>query len=351
MGGAERVMLNLAAGLAGQDMDVDLVLASAVGELLARVPQTVRVVDLGARRVLTSLPSLVHYIRSARPCAMVSAMNHANLVAILARWSARVPLRLVVAEHNTMSRSTQHAASLRDRAMPLLARWFYPRADAIVAVSQGVADDLARTTGLSGDSIHVVHNPVVTPELAAQAAAPIEHPWFAPGEPPVILAVGRLTRQKDYPTLIEALAEVRRKKPARLLILGEGEERARIEAMARTMSLAGAVMLPGIDPNPYRYMAHAAVFAMSSAWEGLPTVLIEALAAGATVVSTDCPSGPREILEGGRWGMLVPVGDAKALAAALVAAMEAPGRRNAAEAVRRFTVAESVRRYREVMVR
>ena len=301
MGGAERVMLNLAAGLAGEGLEVDLVLASACGELLARVPQTVRVVDLGARRVLTSLPPLVRYLARARPHAMVSAMNHANLVAILARRLARVPLRLVVAEHNTLSRSTRHAGSLRDRAMPLLSRWFYPRADAIVAVSQGVADDLARVAGLAAERIHVVYNPVVTPELAAQAAAPVEHPWFAPGEPPVILAVGRLTRQKDYPTLLQALVEVRRERPARLLVLGEGEERAPIEAMVRTMNLAGAVLLPGIDPNPYRYMARAAVFAMSSAWEGLPTVLIEALAAGATVVATDCPSGPREILAGGRW--------------------------------------------------
>jgi glycosyltransferase involved in cell wall biosynthesis len=193
-----------------------------------------------------------------------------------------------------------------------------------VAVSHGAADDLARSAGLPRESMEVVYNPVITPALLALARRKPDHPWFDPGQPPVILGAGRLTAQKDFATLIRAFAEVRRRRPARLIILGEGEDRTRLLALAESLGVAEGVSLPGFKENAVAYMGASAMFVLSSAWEGLPTVLIEALAAGTRVVSTDCPSGPREILQGGRLGALVPVGDAPALATAVLRGLELP---------------------------
>ncbi len=317
-GGAERVMVNLARGFVERGLRVDLVLARAEGPYLSQVPKEVRVVDLGARRVLYSLPGLVRYLCRERPQAMLSALNHANIVAIWAKLLARVQTRLVVAEHNTLSRSTQNASSVRVKLLPFLIKTFYPYADAVVAVSRGVAEDLVTTTKLPMEKIKVIYNPVITPELFAKAEEPLDHPWFRPGEPPVVLGVGRLTQQKDFPTLIRAFALVRKERPARLMILGEGEERPKLEALVRELRLEEDVALPGFVDNPYKYMKRAAVFVLSSLWEGLPTVLIEAMALGTPVVATDCPSGPAEILENGKWGHLVPVGEPLHLARAIL---------------------------------
>jgi glycosyltransferase involved in cell wall biosynthesis len=191
----------------------------------------------------------------------------------------------------------------------------------------------------------VVYNPVITPEIMALARQTPDHPWFAAGGPPVILAVGRLTPQKDFPTLLRAFAEVRRRRPARLLILGEGEERAALEALGADLGVAADVALPGFRENAMAYMAGSALFVLSSAWEGLPTVLIEALAAGTRVVSTDCPSGPREILQDGRLGSLVPVGDVAALADAMTAALARPAAPAPAEALTPFTRDAAVDHY------
>ena len=317
-GGAERVMVNLARGFVERGLQVDLVLARAEGPYLSQVPKEVRVVDLGARRVLLSLPGLVRYLRQERPQAMLSTLNHANIIALWAKKLAHVPTRLVVREANTVSMEATNVATLKGKLMPHLIRIFYPWADAIVANSRGVAEDLMKLTGLPPDNIKVIYNPVVTPELFVKAEEPLDHPWFGPGEPPVILGVGRLTKQKDFPTLIRTFALVRKERPARLMILGEGEERPNLEALVRELGLEEDVALPGFVENPYKYMKRAAVFVLSSRWEGLPNALIEALALGAPVVATDCHGGSKEILEGGKWGRLVPVGDVEALADAIV---------------------------------
>ena len=305
-GGAERVMVVLSTALAERELGVDLVLAKAEGPYLSRVNERVRVVDLGRRRVASSLPGLVRYLRSERPEALLSALNHANLIAMLAHRLARVPSRLVVSEHNTLSQSRPR--NLRGRLVPALTSLFYPMADNVVTVSKGVAADLVRVTGLDSQKVKVIYNPVVEPTIMTQAEEPLNHPWFAPGEPPVVLGVGRLTDQKDFSTLIHAFARLCKMRQARLIILGEGELRPQLEALVAELGIREDVALPGFAANPFAYMRRAAVFGLSSLWEGLPTVLIEAMACGTPVVSTDCPSGPREILEDGRWGRLVPVG-------------------------------------------
>ncbi len=191
---------------------------------------------------------------------------------------------------------------------PWLARRFYPWADTVIAVSEGVADDLVSCLGLSRAQITVIPNPVVSDDIEALANEPLEHPWFAPGAPPVLLAAGRLTTQKAFPTLLQAFARLVPERDLRLMILGEGPDRGALQAEIDALGLGARVALPGFDPNPFRYLARARLFVLSSAWEGLPGVLIQAMACGTPVVSTDCPSGPREVLENGRLGPLVPVG-------------------------------------------
>ena len=321
-GGAERAMLKLAVALADSGVSLDLVLAKAEGPYLEDIPADLSVVDLNASRMIASLPRLAAYLRRARPAVLLSSLDYANIVAAWARNISGTRPRLVLNEQNTLSRVAGNASSLRGRLVPSLARRTYPGASAITAVSRGVAEDLAATIGMSLERIDVIHNPVVTPELISRAGEPIEHEWVAAGSDPVILAVGRLSPQKDYPTLLQAFAELRENRPARLLILGDGPLRSEIEALVSRLGIGPDVRLPGFVDNPWAYMRRCDVYAMSSGWEGLPTVLIEALASGARIVSTDCPSGPREILAGGRYGRLVPVGDAKALARALEAALE-----------------------------
>lgn len=349
-GGAERVMLKLAEGIAVRGYAVDLVLALAEGPYLTEVPESVRLVDLQAGRVLTSLPALVRYLRREQPAALLSVL-HANIVALWARRLANVPMQVVVSQRNTLSYEAQHYASdLRMRLTPQLIRRFYPWADGIVAVSKGVADDLAQVAGIPRRCIRVIYNPIVTPELRAKAQAPLEHPWFGPGEPPVILAVGRLTAQKDFPTLIRAFARVRQARPVRLLILGEGEDRPALEALVEQLGVKSDVSLPGFVANPYPYMAQAGLFVLSSQWEGLPGVLIEALYCGAPLVATDCPSGPREILADGRFGQLVPVGDVDALTQAIKVALADGKPRPTRESWRRFELETVVSQYLDVLV-
>lgn len=212
-----------------------------------------------------------------------------------------------------------NAAGLKGRIMLFLYRRFYAGADAVIAVSREAASDLTERLRLSPGQVRMIYNPVITPALFEQAKEAVEHPWFAPGQPPVVLSAGRLCEQKDFPTLLRAFAQVRAHTRSRLVILGEGPERLSLERMASDLGLRASVLLPGFVANPYAYMARAATYVLSSKWEGLPTVLIEALACGAPVVSTDCPSGPREILQDGKYGRLVPVGDADALAQAIEA--------------------------------
>jgi glycosyltransferase involved in cell wall biosynthesis len=348
-GGAERVVVNLAQGITERGIRVDLVLAAAQGPLLDQIPATVRLVDLHAPRVLRSLLPLAGYLRRERPRVLISSMGHANLIAIWAAKLAGGVAPLIVTEHNTLSQETQRQSRLVGKVWPRLLHVFYPWATSVVAVSRGAADDLARTAGLPRDRIEVVYNPVITPAMLALARAAPDHPWLARGQPPVILGVGRLTGQKDFRNLVRAFAEVRRRRPARLIILGEGPERTAIEDLAHELGVADDMSLPGFQDNALAYMAASAVFVLSSAWEGLPTVLIEALAAGTRVVSTDCPSGPREILQDGRLGALVPVGDAAALAAATLDALDRPAGAISPDALRPFTRDASVDHYLRVI--
>jgi glycosyltransferase involved in cell wall biosynthesis len=324
-GGAERVMVTLANAFAARGYKVDLVLAKVRGPYLQNVAPAVRIVDLKAERVIKALVPLVRYLRRERPTAMLAAMTHCNVVAILARMASRVGTRLVVSERSTISLDISQAQSLAARIIYALVPKLYPHVDCIVAVSQASAADLIRYANLSESLVKVIYNPFELDHIKKRASDELDHPWFAPGQPPVVLGIGRLTEQKDFSTLILAFVRLRREgRLLRLLILGEGELRGSLEKLVAECCLtADDVQMLGFVTNPFAYLARCAAFVLSSRYEGLPGVLIEAMACGAPVISTDCPSGPREILEDGLWGKLVQVGDVDALAAAVGGTLDA----------------------------
>jgi glycosyltransferase involved in cell wall biosynthesis len=336
-GGAERVAINLAAGFVALGQPTDLVAVSGQGEFAEQIPQGVRLIDLKVSRVLSSLPGLMAYLRRERPAAVIAFMDHAAIIALCARRLSGSSTRIICTVHSTLTQATGPSPTLRNRILPRLLRSFYPSADAVVAVSHGVARDLSEVTGFPLEKISVIYNPVIDTARSGPAEHPLSHPWLAEGGPPVVLGVGRLTKAKDFASLIRAFALVRRQRPARLLILGEGEERPALEAVAKELGLTSDVALPGYVTGATAAMAKAAVFVLSSAWEGLPTVLIEALAAGTPVVATDCPSGPREILRGGELGRLVPPGNVEALAEGILAALAGTARRVPLSELREFT--------------
>lgn len=316
-GGAERVVSSLAKGFLRRGHEAQLVLADATFELLAEIPHQVQIVNLGKKRISHCLIPLIRYLRKEKPDIFLSSQTHVNTVASLAFWFLSVPTKLVLVEHTTLGIHLDPSYSRGGRLMLQLGKIVYRRADAIVAVSDGVAHSIEEILRIPKSLVHVIYNPVPGSEIEVKARHQISYPWFAPGELPVILAVGRMTAAKDYPTLLRAFSLLTQGRAARLLILGEGEERQTLEKLIVELDLSQVVSMPGHVPGPYAYMARCAVFVLSSVWEGFGIVLVEALLCGATIVSTDCPSGPAEILGNGRYGMLVPVGDAPALASAL----------------------------------
>lgn len=321
-GGAERMMVALANGLCRRGCEVDLLVVDLAGPYLDEVEGGVRLVKLGRRRVASAIVPLARYLRAKRPHALISTLTHANLVALTAKRLAGGPTRVVVREANTPVASQAH--DLKSRVMRMMINRAYRHADGVVAVSEGVARALQTVAGLTPQQVTTLYNPVVSRRLQVAAAEPVDHPWLATPEAPVILSVASLTAKKDLATLLRAFARLVEDTDARLLVLGEGPERGELERQRAELGLADKVDLPGFDPNPFRYMARADLFVLSSRVEGLPGALIQALACGCPVVSTDCPSGPREILDDGLYGELVPVGDAAAMAEAMARSLREP---------------------------
>jgi len=386
--GAEKVVMNVAAGLAARGRAVDLLIEEVDEGLRERLPAGVNLVDLrpaGHDSVLHLLPrvaslllnvlrpakadpcgdvsfrhalarflfkrrppllALRRYRRERRPQSIIAFLNYANIALLLAVQLGKGDTRVYVNVRNHISSSVAGAKSRRMREIPVMMCNLFHLADGVVAVSDGVAADIARLTGIPVQDMTTIFNPVYRPEILDLAAAPVPHPWLQPGGAPVVVAAGKMKPQKDFATLLKAFARLRAQRPARLIILGDGDGKPGLEALAEGLGIRADVDFPGYVSNPYVYFRHAAVFVLSSAWEGLPNVLIEAMACGCPVVSTDCPSGPSEILDGGRFGCLVPVGDAEAMAAAIAGTLDGPGESaGRAEYARRFTFDRVVARY------
>lgn len=324
-GGAERVMINLAIALKERGLGVDLVLLKAEGPYLQEVPSGVRIVELNASRLLTGFVPLVRYLRRERPAVLLTAMKHVNVMALLASIVSCSGVPVVVSEHNAATVSLDHAPGIKTTVLRILMKVLYPFALHIVAVSKGVANDLSRLLGMEASRISVITNPIVNERILSLSRRTVSHPWLQKKSTPIILSVGRLTLQKDLKTLLYAFSKAKKKKPIRLIILGEGELRGSLESLIEELDLTKDVDLPGFTDNPFAYMRHSDVFVLSSRWEGFGNVLVEAMACGVSVISTDCPSGPSEILEGGKWGKLVPVGDTDALSRAILDTLDSPG--------------------------
>ncbi len=388
----ERVMLNLAGAFVARGYRVDLVLCQVKGPYQDQVPKGVKIIGLETalagwlarayilaadpqgfvpllRPVLLPvkswkkfryLPDLIRYLRRERPHVLLSAMTHVNLMALWAQRLAGVSTRVVVSEHITKAQAMKEEPKKKRwhwRFLPPVVQRTYLWAHAIIAVSNGVADDLSLITGIPRKCITTIYNPIVTPELQRKAQVPLDHPWFTLGAPPVVLGAGRLRAQKDFPTLIRAFARARAVREMRLMILGggkdeqrDGQQKAQLLALADQFGVVDDVAFPGFVDNPFAYMARAAVFVLSSAWEGFGNVIVEALACGCPVVSTDCLSGPAEILENGKYGPLAPVGDDVALADAILSVLHTPPDRDQLRTrSAMFSVDHVAERYLEVL--
>jgi glycosyltransferase involved in cell wall biosynthesis len=350
-GGAERVILNLAKVFSRKGYQVDIVLGRLEGDYCGQVPPGVELVDLKANRVIACLIPLIKYLVKHKPSVLLSAGHHHNLMAVWAAKLALTKTKVFISEHNTLSYSIQHQKNLRDKLLPFLMKRTYIRAEGIIAVSAGVADDLALHLGIPRSMIQVIYNPIVDEELLERAKLEVDDDWFAFGQPPVVLSAGRLVGLKDFPLLLKSFALVRKEIDSRLMILGEGDKRPQIEALVKELGLDDVVSLPGFVENPYAYMKRARAFVLSSRWEGLPNVLIEAMACGTPVISTDCPSGPREILEDGQYGLLVPVGNEKAMAEAILKVLKnQPQQDKWSKRVEEFSVERITSKYLDLML-
>jgi glycosyltransferase involved in cell wall biosynthesis len=350
-GGVERLMLNLCEGLLDLGHPVDLLAIKRKSAHLKESPRGLNILPLRATHTYASLPEVVRYLRTERPHALLAVKDRANQVAILAGKLARTTTRIAVEIQTTISAALRGKSSLQKAAWYLPMRLLYPMADVVVAVSEGVARDLVEITGLPRGRIQVIRNPVVSRAMFRLGREPVGHAWYQDASTPIIIGIGRLTRQKDFPTLIRAFARVRSQLPCRLMILGEGRDRAMLSKLAHNLGISEDVALPGFVVNPYPLLARASLFVLSSLWEGSPTVLTEAMALGVPVVATDCPSGPREILRDGGIAPLVATGDPGALAAAIRDTLVRPPDKVALQkAVVHYTVAESSRRYVEVLL-
>jgi len=357
-GGAERSMLTLVKAFLSRGRTVDLVLCQAKGAYISDIPEGANVIELRPidglrgrwiaakgkpfdffallRPVLLAkknapevsrIRSLQHYLENNRPDVVLSALTYANLITLWAKQMSGSGVPVIVSERNalwTHCTSPTNARKWRWRYAPELVRRSYPRADAVVTVSSHGAGELINKIGLNPHNITTIHNPVVDDTLRTLAQEALEHPLFAPDAPPVILAAGRLTEQKDFFTLMRAFAIVRADREARLVILGEGRLQKNLEDLANELDIEADVDMPGFVQNPFQFMARASVFVLSSKFEGLPGVLIQAMACGCPLVSTDCPGGSREILADGKYGALVGVGDADGMAKAVLAELDNP---------------------------
>ena len=321
-GGAERVVVNLAAELLEQGNQVDLVLVRAEGVLMADVPLGIRIIDLGQSRALKALPNLVRYLRAERPDVMLSALDHMNILAVLARFLSGVMTRVVVSAHMLPSNEYCKDKSIYGIFFLMLMKWSYIKASAVVGVSKGVCNDIMQTFQIDAHNLSYIYNPIINQKLKKMGFCKINHRWFRSQKAPVIIAVGRLAIEKDYSTLIRAFRLVRNERPAKLLILGEGEERANLQALIALLELTDDVELAGFVPNPFAFMTKSEIYILSSKREGFGNVVVEALALGCCVISTDCPGGPKEILQDGMFGLMVPVGNIDAMAKALMSTLD-----------------------------
>ncbi len=318
------MVIHLARAFRQLDLPTDIVLGNAEGPLLEELPSGVQIVDLHARRISRAIVPFASYLRKQQPAGIVSLLTHVNLAAIAARSLARTPSRLCACECGVLSAATRQGGHFASPFFPILARLLYPFADARVAVSNATADDMARSYGFPRGKIHVIVAPVDVEWIRSLATAAVDHPWFRDPSIPIILGVGRMAREKDFPTLVQAFARLRAKRPLHLVLIGDGDQRPILEQEVASLGLSADVWMPGFDPNPFRFMSRSAVTVAPSKWEAGAYSLLESMALGIPVVGTRCPGGVADFLGNGQLGPLAIPGNAESLANCIEEALSAP---------------------------
>jgi len=342
--------MNLVREFSNYDLHIDLLTLKANSEHFSNIPESVNVRPLTAKHSLTCIPEVAHYLRKHKPNALLVAKDRAGRAALTARKIAGTNTRIVIRLGTNLSQALKQRSKFN--------RWFrlsrirrsYRYADAIVAVSNGVAIDVHLNSKFPRDKIHVIRNPVITAELLEHSKMAVDHPWLADQKVPVIMGAGRLTHQKDFATLINAFAILRKNMHCRLIIVGEGKLRDELTLQIEQLGLVDDVQMPGFKKSWHTWLARASVFVLSSLWEGSPNTLTEALALGVPSVSTRCPSGPDETLKDGAYGELVELGDAVALAAAIEKTLAKPlAKQTLVNAVHEYNVEHSALSYLKVL--
>ncbi len=324
-GGVERMMVHLANGLQARGVPVHLLVSETAQAYLDRLSAVVNCIRLPPPRA-ACMEEACQKIAAIQPRVLLSAkLKDDSLALAIKSRVGGANLRCYFRVGSPLSvQGKRQYGPLGYRRYIRQVRRDYQQCDGIIVNSRGVGEDLKNALGLPGGKIHFAPNPTVTGELFHSAAEPLQHPWLDDNKAPLILGIGRLARAKDFATLIRAFAKVRHARPCRLMLIGEGRQRARLQALAGKLKIARDVDFPGFVDNPFPYLARADLLVLSSRWEGCPNVLIESLALGTPVVATACPCGPAEVLQYGRYGALVPVRHPVALARAILETLQYP---------------------------
>lgn len=322
-GGAERVTIMIANGLADEGKPVDLVVGNANGPYGDLISKNVNVVDFKTSRLLFALPQYSKYLFQRKPRLVLSSLGHANVATVILAKLITPKTKTVISIHNSLKTpSEKKNFAPFYQIVKRLHSTIVNQADHIITVSQGIRTQILDLYRISPSKVTAIYNPLDVKHIEKMSTQNAGHGWLDDGSLPVIIGVGRLTEQKNFDLLIRAFSKVKEEVPSRLVILGEGEDRELLERRVQELQLSDNVLMPGFVDNPFAWIQKSTVFAMSSGWEGLPGVLLEALACGTQVVSTDCETGPYEILEGGKWGKLVGVGDRDGLSQAIIEVLQ-----------------------------
>jgi len=358
IGGAERVTINLLNGLDAEKFNLFLILGKKEGYYLNEISRKIPIIDLRTLCSLKLFFGLIKQFRKEKPDIFISIFPRFTIISMFAKIFSRSKTKFVIIEHSPFSMTTKNISSFIHKQIArfgfsYLMKFFYPKAQALLCVSKGVAVDFKEIVNIQ-NKIKVIYSPIISKEIYALAKKPVKHPWFLDQKTPIIIAVGRLCKAKDYPTLIKAFSLVESMQPARLIILGKDnkEQRKKMEQLINSLEISNNVSFLGVQENPYKFMSKSLIFVLSSIQEGFPTVIVEAMACGVPVVSTDCNSGPNEIIKNNENGFLVPVGNEKLLADAILKLIENPFLRNkfSEEGKKRaldFEVEKSIRKYEQ----
>lgn len=360
-GGAERSIINLASNLDRDKYDISIVAGNIAENIQLDTSKNIRIFNLESSGLPTLFIKLIKYLKEEKPDILVSALPHINTISMMAKKFSGVGTLIVLTEHTIISLIPSTARTWVRKIgarfiLPHLMGFFYPKADAVICVAKGVMDDLARLVGRL-PTMEVIHNPVFDDNIITLSQEPIgQEQNFFNGGKPFIIAVGRLVKAKNYPSLLKAFRIVLKIITADLVILGDGPEEDKLKKMAVDLGVADNVKFLGFKPNPYKYMSRASVFALSSIREGFGNVIVEAMACGAPVVAADYNSGPSEIIEDGVNGLLVDPQNEKALAEAIIKILKDKDLAkilsdNGRARAKYFSVEKSVKEYEKVFER